>query len=350
MPVQSSSVGLPKTIDEVDAGFLTDALCLRWPGTKVTHVEHDQVIRGTGTKLRLKRQYNEVGRDHGLPPTMWFKGGFEAHSATVWNAHEHEALFYHHFGCLAVVEAPLCYFASQGIDGVPGAVLISDLLDAGATFVDGAHPIAPEQVSKGLLQMAAYHARWWDSAQLSLLGVAGGSLAKDQRLATLSALWTAHLALPRCETIPEKLRDPAYLLPRAADAKADGISGPSCFLHGDAHLGNWYFLPDGRLGLLDWQCVMAGNWVHDVNYFLVGSLAPADRKAHERELLQLYLDRLTKLGCPAPDFDDAWALYTRQSYRGACWFLTPAALQSEDVIKAQSERFWRALEEHDMLR
>src|SRR3546814_14871415 len=55
-------------------------------------------------------------------------------------------------------------------------------------------------------------------------------------------------------------------------------------LHGDTHLGNIYLLPDGRAGLLDWQLVVRGHHMHDVNYIVTTALSIGDRRNHERDL------------------------------------------------------------------
>jgi Phosphotransferase enzyme family len=47
-------------------------------------------------------------------------------------------------------------------------------------------------------------------------------------------------------------------------------TSPQTFLHGDAHIGNTYVLPDNDVGFLDWQVVRRGNWSVDVGYFLQG--------------------------------------------------------------------------------
>src|SRR5690606_9663065 len=86
----------PNSLEELDAAWLTEALAPNFPGSAVTHAVIGTVIRGTATKARVLLDYNDVGHAHGLPPTMWFKGGLEAHSvaehmASVYAA---EARFY----------------------------------------------------------------------------------------------------------------------------------------------------------------------------------------------------------------------------------------------------------------
>jgi hypothetical protein len=63
--------------------------------------------------------------------------------------------------------------------------------------------------------------------------------------------------------------------------------------HGDPRVDNVLFEHlDGRPGavLIDWQVTGLRNPMYDVGYFLSGSLTVADRRAHERRLLEHYLD------------------------------------------------------------
>jgi aminoglycoside phosphotransferase (APT) family kinase protein len=87
-------------------------------------------------------------------------------------------------------------------------------------------------------------------------------------------------------------------------------TGPQALLHGDSHLGNTYRTADGRAGLLDWQVVWRGRGIREVSYFL-GSGVPIElRRAHEKDLLQLYLDSLLEHGAPAvPSLAEAWQDY-----------------------------------------
>jgi thiamine kinase-like enzyme len=93
-------------------------------------------------------------------------------------------------------------------------------------------------------------------------------------------------------------------------------------LHGDAHLGNWYTTADGEMGLCDWQCVSVGHWSRDLAYTLVSALDVDQRRAWERELIQLYLERLRELSATPVKFDSAWRAY-RLQVLGALLMWTP---------------------------
>ena len=59
-------MGLPLTLDDVTAAWLTDALSARYPDVEVRGVEIGDVIWGTATKVRLLLQYNDAGQAAGL--------------------------------------------------------------------------------------------------------------------------------------------------------------------------------------------------------------------------------------------------------------------------------------------
>jgi hypothetical protein len=86
--------------------------------------------------------------------------------------------------------------------------------------------------------------------------------------------------------------------------------GPQTLVHGDSHVGNTYALPDGRAGLLDWQVVFSTRGVREISYFVAGGLDRDLRRAHERDLIQRYLDGLTAAGvADPPSYEQAWDDY-----------------------------------------
>ena len=88
--------------------------------------------------------------------------------------------------------------------------------------------------------------------------------------------------------------------------------GAQCVLHGDPHPGNLYVLDD-RVGLLDWQAVRRGNALRDVTYLMVLGMRTADRREHERDLLDHYRAESASAGGPPLSADDAWSAYRRMA-------------------------------------
>jgi aminoglycoside phosphotransferase (APT) family kinase protein len=136
----------------------------------------------------------------------------------------------------------------------------------------------------------------------------------------------------------ELLAEPVRRDPRRAwDAVLRSIAvhdrRPATVLHNDVHLGNWYRTGDGRMGLCDWQAVVRGHWSRDLAYALVTTLTVADRRAWERELVQLYLEELAAAGSSVAtessagvggsiSLDEAWQAYREQAW-GALAFWAP---------------------------
>ena len=90
-------------------------------------------------------------------------------------------------------------------------------------------------------------------------------------------------------------------------------------LQGDSHIGN-LFEDRERVGFLDWGLIQLGTPLRDVGYFITMALSPANRRKHERELIELYLDERREVGGAPIAFDDAWL-----QYRVHASYFVPAA-------------------------
>eukprot|EP01062_Namystynia_karyoxenos_P009033 TRINITY_DN13192_c0_g1_i3.p4 TRINITY_DN13192_c0_g1~~TRINITY_DN13192_c0_g1_i3.p4 ORF type:complete len:190 (+),score=66.86 TRINITY_DN13192_c0_g1_i3:847-1416(+) len=116
---------------------------------------------------------------------------------------------------------------------------------------------------------------------------------------------------------------------------------PVTLCHGDTHVQNTYVLPDGAVGLLDWQLTLRASWARDVSYILATALAPAQRRAHERELLREYLDLITAKGIrSAPSLESAWELHRRAVAWGLVigWLLCPPSNYGVRILSANLTR------------
>jgi Ser/Thr protein kinase RdoA (MazF antagonist) len=102
--------------------------------------------------------------------------------------------------------------------------------------------------------------------------------------------------------------------------------GSQTLLHGDAHIGNTYVLPDDEVGFLDWQVLRRGNSSLDLGYFLQGAVTIDDRRACERDLVEEYCAALVVGDEDRPTFDDVWRRYRASAAHGlALWLATAAS-------------------------
>ena len=119
-----------------------------------------------------------------------------------------------------------------------------------------------------------------------------------------------------------------WLKPRLGTYLA-GKGGPQSVIHGDFRTDNLIFGGQGGavpMATVDWQTVARGCCALDVAYLLTTSVTPADRRAHEDELLATYHDRLRSLG--VADYD-ATALredYVWHAFQGVVMLVCSAML------------------------
>ena len=155
-------------------------------------------------------------------------------------------------------------------------------------------------------------------------------------------------ATPRAFAAPVALHNPERLRAAFSVYRSAVRRGPTCLVHGDPHIGNAYLELDGSVGFVDWQTAAIGNWVHDVNYFMVSALDVPDRRAHERDLLGYFLKALAAHDVAAPTPAEAWDDYRRATVYGfLCWLCNPDIWQPPDVNAATFARFGLAMLDHE---
>ena len=243
-----------------------------------------------------------------------------------------EVAFYRGIRPELELEAPRCFGAHFDPETTCFGLLLEDLTERGCTFPNVTNRTTPDDVRPLLDTLAALHGGYWQSPRFS------GDLSWVETHVTgdvahlMNNLAPFHIA-QEVETENFKRELVQRLRTNAPDLLA-GVQAlqihqsklPQTLLHGDTHLGNTYRLPDGKAGLLDWQLMVRGYHMHDVNYFITTALSIEDRRNHERDLLAYYLDRLAAAGCSAvPSFEESWREYRRTVIWGVYigWLTTP---------------------------
>ena len=210
------------------------------------------------------------------------------------------------------------------------------------------------EVRSLLANLATLHARYWDSprfaAELSWLPTptSGGmftifdtiglEMIEDQ---VARYPFKAELIAPLGRTVAQ-MWEPLWQL------QQQHTLAPTTLLHGDPHIGNMYLLPGERGGLLDWQLMVRGSWAHDVTYILTTALDTEVRRAHERDLLAEYLDRLASAGvATVPTPDAAFARYRAAALWGLVigWLICPPENYGPEITAANITRMVAAVED-----
>jgi hypothetical protein len=349
---------LPLNLEEVTPGWLSTALQPRFPGAVVTSVSVGDITSGTATRLRLELTYNDVGCEFGLPPTMFLKSAFHdwrAHLAQI-GIYENDARFYEEVQPLVDVRSPLAFFAKwdKSIGEAGQFVLLLEDLDArGCTFGRATEPITPDKVREILAGMTGYHAPFWKGEGLQQFSWLQTPLSFDRQAGSYKRLEAdvPQRLEQRGHVMPAKLRDPDRLVEAFWANMEISAERWVTFVHGDTHLGNFYFEADGSPGQLDWQIVRRASFAHDIAYVMGSALTIEDRRSSERELLGWYLERLASRGVTdLPSFDEAFDLYRQHfAYGLYCWLINPSDMQNEDVNLAHVERMSAAMVDLDSL-
>ncbi len=321
---------------------MTAVLAGRLPGAVVGSVNLGPVDDGTNARARVHLTYRQ---GHG-PPSVFVKrsGRLVPRLAlAALGALGTEAMLAA-CGVVLPLEHPRPFAGGLAPGRLGTVVVMDDIVVLGGAAHDAVSPLAVDAVASGLEGLARLHARFPAEAIPPALGFL--------RPWRLGRGWAAVsvASLGRGVRRMADLGAPAWL-PQGVDARALGsqfagsarlaATGPQVMLHGDPHPGNTY-AAGVRTGFLDWQLARIGHWSHDVGYFLAGSLAVEDRRAHERELLAGYLDALGRHGGAPPPWSEAWDRYRATPAFGlATWLhtLSFGRLQPQAACVATIGRF-----------
>jgi hypothetical protein len=345
---------LPRTVDEITAEWFSQALSERHPGVVVTSLERSETIAGTGTKVVLDLTFNEAGREAGVLDRLVLKGGFAGHQYTGIASGATEARFYRAIAPRLAVNIARCEYADFEPDTGFGIVALEDLGQRPVRFGRATDPVSPDTAAAMVTLMASVHAATGFAEDLRGFPVYPyfhpTLLDPDDPAAIWSpSNWAARMKLPVADSVPHRLRDHA-VLERGVRAMWETQSALSpCLIHGDTHLGNWFFDAARGPGLLDWEQTMTGPWTKDFQECIVTCLEIEDRRAHERELLALYLQQLAEHGASAPSFEDAWLAYRQSVLESVLWAGIPEEMQPEEINAVCTERGSAAADDLDTL-
>lgn len=189
-------------------------------------------------------------------------------------------------------------------------IVLEDLPAEQCEFPDTLHPLDRDKASLIVESLARLHSTFWGRLPAKNgdgpLGWLYAASADSASLLTGPLLKASARRIAERTSIPieagrfidENYRRVAQLIDRP----------PHTVMHGDAHPGNVYFR-NGQAGLLDWQAVRRGHPSRELAYTLITSMTTTDRRASQRDLLDLYRKALVAGGGPELDRDDLWNRY-----------------------------------------
>ncbi len=345
---------LPLELGEIDSDWLTRALRTRAPGVTVRSFEIADIIHGTCTKVRLRLEMDEAGQRAGIPPTVIIKGGFEEHSAAINFVLMTEAQGYRDLLQSSGLNNPECYFADWDEARGQGIIIMEDLARRSVEFGNPMRPRSRDDIAATLSLLANYHARTWgfpdiqNAVDLSWIETAPPFSRAGLQPYLTPESWQKYIGLPRGAAVSTRFHDREWAIGALAAMAKISETVPNCIIHGDSHLGNVFFTPEGSAGFYDIVPRRAPA-MSEVCYHVTLALDVADRPVWERELVRHYLDELRRSGVQdVPDFDDAMRQYGAFLVEGYCLvLLNDPYFMPEAPTTAYSARFSAAMLHHD---
>jgi len=350
----------PTTTDGITSAYLNGLLAEATPGAVVEEVRivdaktYGEQMVSTAGRVVIDVRYAPQSRQD-LPTRLVVKLT-RAVDKIMAPFYANEVAFYRSIRPELSLEAPRCFGGNFDPETSYFGLLLEDLTTRGATFPNTTVRTTPDDVRPLLDTLATLHARFWQSPRFtSDLAWVETHVSGD--VADMMNNVAPHHIAHEVETenfkreLVQRLRTSAAELLAGVQAVQRHQSRlPQTLLHGDTHLGNTYRLPDGTAGLLDWQLMVRGHHMHDVNYFITTALSIGDRRDHEQDLLRYYLDRLASAGVrDVPSFEDAWREYRRTLVWGVYigWLTTPVVNYGWEINVLNHLRLTTAYEDHD---
>jgi len=347
--------GVPVTVDDVDAAWLTAALQPAAPGVRVARVERMGGHSGTTTRERLRVVSDPTERSAVAPEALFLKitppGLGTRLFTTLFDLGRTEVEFYLAVADALPVKVPRVYCARRSRRGGRFVLLLEDLEASGCRFASHESPVSLAEARAVVTALARLHAVFWQSPRLTgdlaWLRTSGGGPNKALEW-WLAARSNAPALAKFGDVVSAAVRANAHRIhEHRAELEAHWAAGPQTLLHGDPHAGNLYFDGD-EAGFFDWQVAQAGPGLRDLSYFLINSVETRMRRDHEREFVELYLATLVEGGVDAPDFDNAWEehrLFALYAWIAISVTAAVSGLQPRGVVQRAVERTGTALDD-----
>jgi hypothetical protein len=357
----TDSIPVPRTFEQVSAQWLSNALGRTYPGIEVLEAHVSPPMGHKPNKARIRLTYNAVGAEAGLRETLVVKGTFngdESRGRIIDFANLAELVSYRDIVPNIHINSPRLLYQNWEREPSEAVVLLfEDLAYRNPTyFPNGFATLSYAQAARLLEAMACFQAQTWNSAAFKDGGEWGpgtpvGENAERIRSDYFDVLprsehWATSVVSPRGAAMPRLLRDASRM--EAAWQRLVEVLAVHArvIVHGDEHLGNLFFEPDGRPGFYD-MLSRGEPWPLALARFLVPTLDILDRRAWERPLLAGYLRDLERFGAAPPSFEEAWFAYRCSTICALMiWLNNSSNWQPEATNTANAARASAAVLDH----
>ena len=332
---------IPHTLEAITVDWLAQVIEAPVQSIEIVDEHHGTTGRGL-----LKVTYAQDQADYPrqlfikLPPQDPQQRQF----VTSTGMGKREAMFYRTLAKEVNVRVPRCYFADTDEAGEHYIMLLEDLQQSGCSFRNASSAYSLAYIESVLEGFATLHAPYLQSRRF------------ENDLSWLAPPMQHAMGAVLVKRAFEHYQDdmPA-IFSEAAElflSHTDRIyqlwnEGPVTLVHGDVHDGN-LFMDQAQAGFLDWALICKTSGMRDLANFMVGSMRPEDREAHQRTLIERYRERMIELGAPVPSLEVLWQQYQWHAFYTWVAATTTVAMGSEwqpiNYTMKTLERVHRALE------
>lgn len=316
------SISVAATPDRIDAAWLDTILrAAKVIGNEiVTAVSFEPVGHGLmSDSFRFKIEYDRPSAN--APATV--VGKFAAAdptskaTATEYEIYQCEVGFYRDIAHTIDARVPRAHFAKIDTATSNFTVIMEDAAPARA--IDQIEGCSIEDAVIAVREVARLHGLRWNDPTLADIPWLRRRAEMDHKsIAALSGHADGFLERFVDQLEPEH-KAAVKRLPAIFPKVLLDTRSPRTVQHGDYRLDNLLFDVKGEAGsivVLDWGTVSRANGLTDVSYFIGASLDAPGRRDHERELVRIYFDELSKYPIGNYDWDACWADYVRFCFSG----------------------------------
>jgi hypothetical protein len=259
-----------------------------------------------------------------------------------------EVSFYRELQPRLGIRTPRCYYARIEGRGPEHALLLEDL--APAAQGDQLRGCTPAVARAAVLELVGLHAPTWCDRSLRALEWLGAPDANTVQIGR--SLYQAQLPAFLARFRDRLAADEVAILSRVATSAGppfEPLGDVFAAVHVDYRLDNLLIDESHsppRIAVVDWQSLTLGNPLADVAYFLGAGLLPDDRRAVERELVDVYHRGLVEAGVTGYDRERCWNDYRRGVFAGFAVTVIAAPLvqqteRGDEMFTAMARRHAR---------
>jgi len=294
-------------------GFLGDA--------NIKAMTHEPWGVGEGFVSDMARLTLDYDRDAAhLPRTMIAKLPTTYESARavamLFNLYEREIRFYSEVAPQSPIRTPGLIYYDIDSESQRYILIMEDC--SGYTQIDQIVGLDYEQTKRVTLMIADFHAHWWDADNLFSFPWMPKPKGPEAMalIDTYRGCWDFSAQSEEFKAfLPEGGYEAGVAIHKhfpwlVEDVRDNNIT----IAHFDFRVDNMFFdfeNTENPISVFDWGSAVVNGGILDLAYLLGGSITIELRRKIEKEIVQLYLDRLSQKGVSGYSFDDCWTDYLK---------------------------------------